>query len=197
MSRTTLASAAFLLFALAVAAWVLTRAPKSENEAADGGAVATSGAGLTFAEWSVRNDAILMADIDPGAGSSTVPRRFKVFSVRAVSGQPVTLSERQSLSWAPADRVASALALNQQGFHVSVEGAAYTPPDALFSDPIKKSDGGATQDVVLRGKNGEVATLTRKRGADWNRRAIGFPASAGGLVYVTPDAVVVSSSGGL
>ena len=196
MNRVTVLSAGFLLFALAVAGWVLTRDGASTREAStDAGASAVTAAGLTFAEWSVRGDAILLADIDPGAGTSTVPRRFVVFSVRVEPGQPVLLHETATFSWAPASRIASASSLTEQGFQVSTEGTAFTPPpDPLFSDPIPRVDGGGEQRVTLCGKSGKTTTFVRKRGPDWNKRAIGFPSSDRNLVYVTPDATVIVAS---
>jgi hypothetical protein len=198
MNRVTVASAAFLVLALLIAGWVLSR--PATTPTVDGGdavAGAATGAGLTFAEWSVRNDAVLLADIDPGAGTSTVPRRFTVFTLQAAAGEPVTLKEAAAFSWAPADRIASAAALSERGFTVSAEGIVFPPPeDPLFSDPIARSaDAGAEQRVTLRGKSGFTATLVRRRGdpqsaPSWNRRAIGFASSDGRLVYVTPDAVI-------
>ena len=199
MNRTTAASAAFLALALVVAGWLLMRPHPQSSDEGDAAVVVTA-AGLTFAEWSTRSDAVLLANIDPGLGGaagSTVPRVFTVFSVQ--EGPPPTLKERGSFSWAPADRVKSAAALGEQGFTVSTEGLAFIPPgDPLWSDPIVRHDGGTEQVVTLRGHGAPqiVATLTRHRGDAksapyWNRRAIGFAAADGHLVYVTPDAVLV------
>jgi hypothetical protein len=196
MNRVTLASGAFLLFALGVAWWALTRpASPDASVTGDAGVATATALGLTFAEWSVRNDAILLADIDPGAGTSTVPRRFTVFTVRDTPGEPVVVRETSSFSWAPKDRVASTAALSELGFHVSADGIAFTPPgDALFSDPIVHVDSGPGQRVILRSKSGRTTPFTRSRGAYWNKRAIGFPSSDGNLVYITPDATVISAS---
>jgi hypothetical protein len=199
MNRVTLASAAFLAFALAVSAWLLTRSPAPRVDDLEASASpADPRAGMTFAEWSVRSDGVLLADIDPGHGGiSTVPRRFMVVTVRADRTGPVNVADGPSFSWAPADRAASAGSLFALGFRVSTDGPTFAPPDdPMWSDPIAKVEAGVEQVVTLRAKSGTVAKFSRRRGDPrsgfaWNRRAIGFASSDGRFAYVTPDAVVI------
>jgi hypothetical protein len=196
MNRVTIASAAFLVFAIAASAWLLLRAPSPA--VTDGAAepAADLRGGMTFAEWSVRSDGILLADIDPGHGASSEPRRFLVAKVQA--GR---MTDGPSFSWAAADRAASVGSLFALGFRVSAEGRAFVPPDdPLWSDPIPPSDAGTQQVVNLRSKAGVTTSFTRRQSAGtsnpyWGRRAIGFVSSDGQLAYVTPDAVVIPMSG--
>lgn len=197
MNRATLASAAFLAFALAVSAWLLLRTPAPRGDAMESSTSPGPRVAMTFAEWSVRSDGVLLADIDPGQGVSTMPRRFSVLTVTAGRTGPVRVADGPSFSWAPADRAASAGSLFALGFRVNTEGLAFVAPDdPMWSDPIVKVDGSTEQIVTLRAKGGTVASFTRRRndpgGASyWNRRAIGFASSDGHLAYVTPDAIVV------
>ena len=207
MNRVTLASIAFLLFAIAVSAWLLMRPRAPVDDASLGGAnPGDIPAGLTFAEWSVRNDGVLLADIDPGSGASTLPRRFMYLPVKRSLDGVIQVEPGRSFSWAAADRKDSAEALFALGFRVNPEGRAYNPPDdPFFSDPVAKGDAGPVQVVTLREKAGAGGGATRKsvrferRSSDphtipyWGRRAIGFPSSDGHMLYVTPDAIVVSS----
>jgi hypothetical protein len=198
MNRVTVLSLAFLAFALAVSAWLLTRTPSVPVEAAAPAGLDPR-AGMTFAEWSARSDAVLLADIDPGEGKSTVPRRFMTLLVKADLSGSVNVTDGKPFSWAVADRTASAQALTELGFRVSTDGRAYVPPDEpLWSDPVVSVDGGTEQTVTLRAKGSSSAPVTfvRHRGEArtavyWGRRAIGFPSSDGRFVYVTPDAVVI------
>ncbi len=209
MNRVTAASAAFLVFAIGVSAWLLTRPRESVDAAASaGGAAGGAGSpvGLTFAEWSVRNDGVLLADIDPGKGAgaaSTAPKRFLYLPVVREPGGTITVSPGRGFSWAPADRKESAEALFALGFRVNPDDRAFAPPgDPLWSDAVAgSSDGGADQVVKLRAKSGAgadgvTAHFDRKRSDPravpfLGRRAIGFPSSDGHMVYVTPDAIVV------
>jgi hypothetical protein len=192
MNRVTIASAAFLALAIAISAWLLLRAPAPKVADGDQEPAADPRGGMTFAEWSVRSDGILLADIDPGRGVSTEPRRFLVVKVAGTK-----MTDGPSFSWATADRPASVGSLFALGFRVSEGGRAFVPPDdPLWSDPIPPSDAGTTQVVNLRSKAGVTTTFTRRRtdGASnpyWGRRAIGFISSDGQLAYVTPDAVVI------
>ena len=202
MSRATLLSIAFLVVALGAAGWLLTR-PRAAPEG-DLGAVTVGSTDprslLTFAAWSVHGDSLLLADIDPGSGQSSVPRRFMVVLVKSDGEAAPTLLDGDSFSWAPADRAKSARALSDLGFRVSVEGRAFNPPDdPLWSDPIAHVEGGTSQTVLLRAKGGATATFVRSRsdpGASsvWNRRAIAFLSGDGRLAYVTPDARVIRTS---
>jgi hypothetical protein len=191
MNRVTLASAGFLAFAIAVSVWLLARSPVHAVSQVDI-AAANPRAGMTFAEWSVRSDAVLLADIDPGEGMSTIPRRFLVVKVKGEE-----LTDGASFSWAPVERAASAGSLFALGFRVNAEGRAFVPPDdPLYSDPITQLDGGTLQAVALRAKTGRTASFTRRRtgpmsNASWGRRAIAFVSPDGHLAYVTPDAIVI------
>jgi hypothetical protein len=197
MSRLTLASIAFLVLVLGLSAWLLTRPRGPVDEDASAVPGADPREGMTFAEWSVRNDGILLADIDPGKGASTVPRRFLFAPVTRQADGTVLLGPERFFSWAAADRAASADALFALGFRVNTEGRTFVPPDdPLWSDPIPRVDGGTAQIVVLKAKGGKRARFERRRGDPrgapyWNRRAIGFPSGDGHMVYVTPDAIVV------
>lgn len=198
MNRVTAGSLAFLLFAVGVSAWLLLRQPSTGALDAAGAGPTDGRAGMTFAEWSARSDAVLLADIDPGAGGSTVPRRFLVVVTRADAGGALGAADGKTFSWAPADRAASAQSLAELGFRVSLEGLAYPQPeDPLWSDPIARVDGGTEQAVTLRSKvTSTTARFTRRR-ADpraapyWNRRAIGFVSNDSQKAYVTPDAIVI------
>jgi hypothetical protein len=198
MNRVTLGVAAFAAFAVAICVWLLTR---SGTQAADGAAELPGidpHAGLTFAEWSTRNDAALLADIDPGAGVSTEPRRFVVLMIARAPDGTAQVTDGPTFSWAAADRAASALALSNLGFRVSATDRAFVPPDdPLWSDPIERVDGATEQEVKMHSKSGGgSAHFTRHHGDPrsapyWNRRAIGFGSSDGRFVYVTPDAIVI------
>jgi len=191
MSRVTLASVAFLVFALGFSAWLLTQSSAPAVAPVDV-PVANARAGLTFAEWSVRSDGVLLAEIDPGEGTSTVPRRFVVAKVA-----DARMSDGPSFSWAPADRAASAGSLFALGFRVSPDGRAFVPSDdPLASDPITVTDAGTQQVVTLRSRSGATATFTRHRTGPlsnpyWGLRAIGYVSADGHLAYVTPDAMLV------
>jgi hypothetical protein len=200
MNKVTLASLGFLVCAVGLSGWILTRS-SARGPAGDAtGSALLAGnthAGLTFAEWSVRSDGVLLADIDVGEGVSTVPRRFVSLSVKSDGSGPVVVTDGPAFSWAPADRAASAQSLFALGFRVNTEGRAFVPPDdPLYSDPIVRVDGGTEQTITLRSRSGIVATFSRRR-ADpksapyWNRRAFGSASPDGHLVYVTPDAVVI------
>jgi len=201
MNRVTASIGAFLLFFIGVSAWLLTRAPShptvEQELATNVGTTAGARAGMTFAEWAVRSDGILLADIDPGQGVSTVPRRFLVLDVKpSDAGRPL-VTDGASFSWAAADRPASAGQLFVLGYRVNLDGLAFSAPaDPLWSDPIPRVEGAEEQTVKLKAKGGAAATFTRRH-ADpnaapyWNRRAIGFLSPDGNLVYVTPDAIVV------
>jgi hypothetical protein len=179
------------VFAIAVSVWLILRppAPQPADVVAPG---ADPRGGMTFAEWSVRSDGILLADIEPGHGASTDPRRFLVVKVKG--GQ---MTDGPSFSWAAADRPATVGSLFALGFRVNAEGRAFVPPDdPLWSDPIPPSDGGTQQVVNLRSKGGVTGSFTRHQTGSapspyWGRRAIGFVSSDGQLAYVTPDAIVI------
>jgi len=202
MNRVTAASIAFLLFAVGLSAWLLTR-PRAPVDVAESASPsgADSPTGLTFAEWSVRNDGVLLADIDPGArgAASTTPRRFLYLATTRAHDGTIAVSEGRSFSWAAADRKESAEALFALGFRINTDGRAFVPPDdPLWSDPVRGVDGGAEQTVTLRAKGGTTAHLERRRAdprsiAYWNRRAIGFASPDGRMVYITPDAIVISA----
>jgi len=202
MNRVTIASVGFLVFAVAVSIWLLTRGGPAP--ATDDASLATIDphAGLTFAEWSVKSDGVLLADIDPGAGvNSTDPRKFLIVNVKRLPDGTAEVSDGATFSWARESRAANATALAVLGFRVSAEGRAYVPPDdPLWSDPIPRVDGGTEQVVRLKAKSGgATATFTRHHSDPhsspfWNRRAIGFPSGDGHFVYVTPDAIVIAGS---
>jgi hypothetical protein len=207
MNRVTVASIAFLVFAVALSAWLLSR-PRAAVDVDAGGATAggDSPSGLTFAEWSVRSDGVLLADIDPGGGmASTLPRRFVYLPVTHEAAGAVSVGPGRSFSWAPPDRKSSAEALFALGFRVSTEGRAFNPPDDPFwSDPVPHTDGGTLEVVTMRekgstaGAGAKAVRFERHRGDPkttpyWGRRAIGFPSSDGHLLYVTPDAIVISA----
>jgi hypothetical protein len=198
MNRTTIAALALFVAACAISGWLLTRS--GEHPPTDEAAGPGSGeprAGMTFAEWSVRSDGVLLADIDPGHGVSTVPRRFLSLTVTRSAGKPPVIADGPAFPWGPSDRAASGQGLFALGFRVSAEGRAYVPPeDPLWSDPIQRVEAGTEQTVTLRSRGGTVATLLRRRGDPqsapyWNRRAIGFASPDGSMVYVTPDAVII------
>jgi hypothetical protein len=199
VNRVTIAAIAFLAFAVLLSIWLLNRpsAPKDDESAAPSQGPRS---GWSFAEWSSHSDNALLADIDPGKGASTLPRKFLVLRVKRGDDGAVTLEDGPTYSWAPADRAESAGHLHDLGFRVSTEDLAFhQPDDPLWSDPILKVDGGTEQQVTLRAKgSGISATFTRHR-ADphsapyWNRRAIGFASNDSHLVYVTPDSIVISA----
>jgi len=200
VSKVTLAAIAFLLFAIGVSAWLLTRKDARTVALEEGATVIDPRAGLTFAEWSVRSDGVLLAEIDPGTAGSTVPRRFLVVQVKRGDDGLIHVSDGQSYSWSADVRGASASALFALGFRVNTDGLAFNPPDdPLWSEPIPRVDGGIEQTVVLRSKTSSAHTsFTRKRSDPaslpyWNRRAIGFASPDGHMVYVTPDAIVIPS----
>lgn len=200
MNRVTAAAIAFLVFAIGVSAWLLLRTGSPAAVADEAPTGLDAHAGLTFAEWSVRGDGALLADIDPGAGVSTVPRRFVVLKVKQDADGTPHVSDGPTFSWAPADRAASAGALFALGFRVNAEGLAFVAPDdPLWSNPIAKDDAATEQKVTLRAKSGVLASFVRRRSdprstAYWSRRAIGFASADGRLVYVTPDAVVIPTA---
>jgi hypothetical protein len=191
MSRVTLASIAFLVLALGFSGWLLTRDAAPPAVAPEAPA-RNPRAGLTFAEWSVRSDGVLLADIDPGEGMSTMPRRFIVAKVEG--GRMV---DGPSFSWALPDRAASAGSLFALGFRVSAEGRAFNPSeDPLSSDPLPMGDAGTQQLVTLRSRGGVTASFTRRRtdptsNPYWGLRAIGYASSDGHLAYITPDAMLI------
>jgi hypothetical protein len=210
MNRVTLASIAFLLFAVGLSAFLLMkpRAPVDTEAPSSVAAEGESPVGLTFAEWSVRSDGVLLADIAvaTGAGPSTDPKRFVYLPVaRELSGK-ITVSPGRSFSWAKDDRSKSAQELFALGFRVNTDGRAFTPPDdPLFSDPIPATPDGGAQVVKLHphgagGVGAGALTMQFERHRDdprvvayWGRRAIGFPSGDSHMVYVTPDAIVVSA----
>jgi hypothetical protein len=203
MNRITAAALAFLLFTLAVSGWLLTRSASRGpvDEEGDAGASGQGAhVGLMFAQWSVRDDAFLLADIEPGQGASTVPSRFQVLVVKAEPSGGAGFSDGPAFSWAEVERRESAKSLFAMGFRVNAEGRPYNPPeDPLWSDPIARVDGGTEQVVTLRSKSGVSASFVRHRSdprsvASWNRRAIGFASPNGRLVYVTPDAVLIAAA---
>ena len=200
MNKVTLLSVAFLMFAIGVSVWLLTR-PSSPEASLDATPGPDLHAGLTFAEWSVHNDKVLLADIDPGVSGSTMPRTFVVAQVTPSGDGTLSLTDDRSFSWAAAERAKSSDALTTLGFHVSAEGRAFVPPDdPLWSDPLARQEGGAPpgdQVVTLRAKSGSATTSFTRHRSDpralpyWNRRAIGFASSDNHYVYITPDTLVV------
>ncbi len=198
MNRATALSLVFLGLALSLSAWLLLRprAPSVDDTLAAVGP-ASERVGMTFAEWSVRSDAVLLADIDPGKGVSTDPRSFLVVHIQPDGHGGAVATDGPTFSWAPPSRGDTAGKLFGLGFRVNAEGRAFIPPpDPLFSDPVARSDASVDQVVKLRAKGGATATLVRKAGdpqalPNWNRRALGFPSEDGRLVYVSPDAVVL------
>jgi len=204
MNKLTLLAVAFLMFAIGVSVWLLTRPSSAVEASADAGAGTDPHTALTFAEWSVHNDKVLLADIDPGVGASTMPRMFVVAQVTRSSDGSLSLTDDRTFSWASADRAKSSDALTTLGFHVSAEGRAFVPPDdPLWSDPVARQEAGAPptdQVVTLRAKSGGTSTSFMRHLGDprslpyWNRRAIGFASSDHQLVYITPDALVVPLS---
>ncbi len=199
MKLVVVAAAGFLAFAVAAGAWLLTHQAGRGGLDGDAAHDESSRNTLTFAQWSSREDAVLLADIQPGHRASTVATRLLVVNVSASPTGDFTLYDGAALSWAPPDRLASAARLLELGFVASPQGNPIVPSsDPLLGDP-QRSDGGATQIVVLRSRGGLTAVFTRtKLGAEaaalWDRRAIGFPTGDGRLVYVTPDAIVVPVS---
>ncbi len=212
LNRVTLASIGFLFLAIALSAWLLMR-PRAAVDPGDAPAAGVDPAvGLTFAEWSVRSDGVLLADIEPGTSAgaaSTTPRSFLYLPVKRTLDGKVEVLPGRPFSWAPDARKESAEALFALGFRVSTDGRAFTPPDDPFwSDPIPRVDGGTTQVVTMRekgslgGGGGGAGTRTvrferhredAKTTANWGRRAIGFLSGDGHMLYVTPDARVISA----
>jgi len=197
MNRVTVASVAFFVFAIAVSAWLLLRTPSHTTSDSDLTPSVDPRAGMTFAEWSARSDAVLLADIDPGqGGASSVPRSFLVVGVKA-EPSGIALTDGRTFGWSTAERGASAGSLFGLGFRVSSEGRAFEPPeDPMWSEPVARGDGGSEQTITLRSKSGITASFARRRAdpksaASWNRRAIGFASNDGRLAYVTPDAIVI------
>jgi hypothetical protein len=200
MNRVTALSLAFLALAVAASVWLLTSRSHPPADDAAGGGLAPAGerVGMTFAEWSVRSDGVLLADIDPGKGVSTDPRSFLLVPVKPDGKGGFVAGAGQTMPWTPETRGDTAGKLFALGFRVNTEGRAFTPPaDPLWSEPIPRVDAAVDQVVKLKAKgSGATAVLTR-RIADpgsvpyWNRRAIGFPSDDGRVVYVTPDAVVL------
>jgi hypothetical protein len=197
MNRVTIAAVAFLLFAIGVSIWLLSR-PSGTAGTQGEIPVMDPHSGLTFAEWAVKSDGVLLADIDPGAGVSTIPRRFVVIQVKRDPDGSIHTTDGPTFSWATADRGASASSLFVLGYRVSTEDRAFNPPDdPLWSDPIPKVEGATEQTVTLRAKTSGVTTSFHRRKDDphsvpyWNRRAIGFLSGDGHMVYVTPDAIVI------
>jgi hypothetical protein len=199
MSRATFLSVAFLIAAVALSAWVLLRGPRAatmDAVSADSSSL-PSHAGWTFAEWSTRSDGVLLTDIDPGQGTSSVPRRFQVERVKVDEQGAAVVTDGPSFAWALESRQASASGLADLGFRVSAVGRAYVPPDdPLWSLPLHTSDAATDETVSLKSKGGITAMFVRHRGDPsaepyWGRRAIGFASGDGRLVYVTPDAIVI------